>query len=97
MCSNDFAKYMLGGMAILIAGQAFMHIMVNVGIGPMTGQTLPLISHGASAFVVFCVAFGFILSVSRMAKKKIETAEILTEGDKNNLEKNIEKAEKTKD
>ena len=97
MCNNNFAKYMLGGMAILIAGQAFMHIMVNVGIGPMTGQTLPLISHGASAFVIFCVAFGFILSVSRMAKKKIETAEILTENDKNNLEKNIEKAEKTKD
>ena len=97
MCNNNFAKYMLGGMAILIAGQAFMHIMVNVGIGPMTGQTLPLISHGASAFVIFCVAFGFILSVSRMAKKKIEAAEILTEGDKNNLENNIEKAAKTKD
>ena len=97
MCNNNFAKYMLGGMAILITGQAFMHIMVNVGIGPMTGQTLPLISHGASAFIIFCVAFGFILSVSRMAKKKIEKAEILTEEDKNNLEENIERAAKIKD
>ena len=84
MCNNDFAKYVLGGMAILISGQAFMHIMVNVGIGPMTGQTLPLISHGASAFIIFCVAFGLILSVSRMAKKKIQTVEILTQEDKNN-------------
>lgn len=97
MCNNDFAKYVLGGMAILISGQAFMHIMVNVGIGPMTGQTLPLISHGASAFIIFCVAFGLILSVSRMAKKKIQTVEILTQEDKNNLEENIEKAAKTKD
>lgn len=97
MCNNDFAKYVLGGMAILISGQAFMHIMVNVGIGPMTGQTLPLISHGASAFIIFCIAFGLILSVSRMAKKKIQTVEILTQEDKNNLEENIEKAAKTKD
>ena len=97
MCSNNFAKYILGGMSILITGQAFMHILVNVDIGPMTGQTLPLISHGASAFVIFCVAFGLILSVSRMAKKKMEKVEILTQENVNNIEENIEKAAKIKD
>ena len=97
MCSDDFAKYTLGGMAILITGQAFMHILVNVDIGPMTGQTLPLISHGASAFLIFCVAFGLILSISRMAKKKLQTVEELTQEDANNLEENIEKAAKSKD
>ena len=97
MCSNNFAKYILGGMSILITGQAFMHILVNVDIGPMTGQTLPLISHGASAFVIFCVAFGLILSVSRMAKKKMEKVEILTQENANNIEENIEKAAKIKD
>ena len=97
MCSDDFAKYTLGGLAILITGQAFMHILVNVDIGPMTGQTLPLISHGASAFLVFCIAFGLILSISRMAKKKIQTVEELTEENMNSLEENIEKAAKSKD
>ena len=97
MCNNNFAKYILGGMSILITGQAFMHILVNVDIGPMTGQTLPLISHGASAFVIFCAAFGLILSVSRMAKKKMEKVEILTQENKNNIEENIEKAAKIKD
>ena len=97
MCNNDFAKYILGGLSILITGQAFMHILVNVDIGPMTGQTLPLISHGASAFVIFCIAFGLILSVSRMAKKKIQTAEELTQDDKNSLAENIEKAAKAKE
>jgi cell division protein FtsW len=97
MCSNNFAKYILGGMSILITGQAFMHILVNVDIGPMTGQTLPLISHGASAFVIFCVAFGLILSVSRMAKKKMDKVESLTQENRNNIEENIEKAAKIKD
>jgi cell division protein FtsW len=69
MCENDFEKYAIGGLAILISGQAFLHILVNVDIGPMTGQTLPLISHGSSAFLVFCIAFGIILSISRLANK----------------------------
>ena len=71
MCENEFEKYAIGGLAVLISGQAFLHILVNVDIGPMTGQTLPLISHGATAFVVFCIAFGIILSISRLAKRKI--------------------------
>ena len=97
MCNDDFAKFALGGLSLLITGQAFMHILVNVDIGPMTGQTLPLISHGASAFLVFCIAFGIILSISRMAKKKMETIEEAIADDKNALRENIEKAAKSKD
>ena len=97
MCTDDFAKYALGGLALLITGQAFMHILVNVDIGPMTGQTLPLISHGASAFLVFCIAFGIILSISRKAKKKLQSVEDMTEKDKDALEANIEKAAKSKE
>ena len=75
LCSNEFAKIAIGGLAFLITGQAFLHIMVNSGIIPMTGQTLPLLSDGASAFLSSCLAFGIILSVSRMAKKKTRSVE----------------------
>lgn len=95
LCTDEFAKYALGGLALLITGQAFMHIMVNVGIGPMTGQTLPLISHGASAFIAFCFAFGVILAISRTAKKKMDTAEEMTRNDMNSVDDNIEKAAKS--
>lgn len=74
-CSNEYAKIAVGGLSVLITGQAFMHIMVNVDIGPMTGQTLPLISHGSFAFLVFCIAFGVILSISRMAREEIKAEE----------------------
>lgn len=65
-CGEDlFAKISVAGLSLLIVLQAFLHITVNADIGPMTGQTLPLISHGKSAFLCFCVAFGIILSISR--------------------------------
>ena len=38
---------------------------VNVGLFPVTGQTLPLISKGGTSIIFTCVAIGIILSVSR--------------------------------
>lgn len=72
-CGNDtYAKLTVAGLCLLITGQAFLHMYVNADIGPMTGQTLPLISHGNSAFLCFSLAFGVILSISRIAAKRIE-------------------------
>lgn len=72
-CGKDqFAKLCVAGLCILISGQAFLHMFVNADIGPMTGQTLPLISHGTSAFICFCIAFGVILSFSRIAARRID-------------------------
>ena len=75
LCQNDFAKYAVGGLSLLISGQAFLHIFVNVDIGPMTGQTLPMISDGSFAFLMFCIAFGIILSISKMARNQIREQE----------------------
>lgn len=72
-CGTDtYAKLCVAGLCLLITGQAFLHMFVNADIGPMTGQTLPLISHGNSAFLCFCLAFGVILSFSRIATRRIE-------------------------
>ena len=75
-CNDDtFAKTCVAGLVLLISLQAFLHMFVNAGIIPMTGQTLPLISHGTSSFLCFCGAFGIILSFSRIAQRRIESAE----------------------
>lgn len=72
-CGKDtFAKLTVAGLSLLITGQAFLHMFVNADIGPMTGQTLPLISHGNSAFLCFSLAIGIILSISRIAAKEVE-------------------------
>lgn len=71
-CDNDYAKTAVAGLTLLITGQALMHIFINLDMGLLTGQTLPMISHGKSSFICFCVAFGVILSISKMAKDKIQ-------------------------
>lgn len=71
---NTFAKTAIAGLILLISGQAMLHILVNVDIGPMTGQTLPMVSHGKFSFLMFSIAFGIILAMSRLAKKNIEMA-----------------------
>lgn len=72
-CGKDvYAKLSVAGLCLLITGQAFLHMFVNADLGPMTGQTLPLISHGNNAFLCFSLAFGIILSFSRIATRRIE-------------------------
>ena len=64
-CDNYYGKVVLAGLTLTISLQAFMHICINVHLVPQTGQTLPLVSHGTSSFLAFCIAFGVILSISR--------------------------------
>lgn len=71
-CEKIFEKTAIAGLVIVISGQAFLHMLINVDLGPLTGQTLPLISHGNSSFLAFCIAFGIILSISRVAKKRMD-------------------------
>ena len=97
LCGNEFARIAVGGLAFLITGQAFMHMLVNVDIMPMTGQTLPLLSDGASAFLVSCVAFGTILSISRMAKKKTQTLEETVDYQNNDIQARMEILEQIDD
>lgn len=53
------------GLSLMITIQAFVNMAVSVGIVPVTGQSLPLISLGGSSVFFTCIAFGMILGVSR--------------------------------
>lgn len=70
--TNCFTKTAIAGLVVMISGQALMHMFINVDLGPLTGQTLPMISHGKASFLAFSVAFGIILAVSRMVKKQMD-------------------------
>ncbi|MCF0172665.1 MAG: FtsW/RodA/SpoVE family cell cycle protein [Bacteroidales bacterium] len=64
-CPDNFSQALALGIGFLITIQAFLHILVNVRILPITGHTLPLISHGGTAFIVLSGAIGIVLSISR--------------------------------
>jgi cell division protein FtsW len=58
------------GLALLLVIQASFNMLVAVGIAPVTGQPLPLISKGGTSTIINCAYIGVILSVSRSAKKR---------------------------
>lgn len=61
---RPFGGLLIVGLTISMVFQAFVHIIVCVGLGPVTGQTLPFISMGGSAIVINSIAIGMILSVT---------------------------------
>jgi len=49
----------------MLVSQAILNMMVAVGLFPVTGQPLPLISKGGTSTLINCAYIGMILSVSR--------------------------------
>ena len=68
-CENNFPAFLAMGLALLLVVQATFNMLVAVGIAPVTGQPLPLISKGGTSTIINCAYLGIILSVSRSAKK----------------------------
>ncbi len=69
-CANNFPAFLVMGLALLLVCQAMFNMMVAVGLAPVTGQPLPLISKGGTSTIINCAYLGAILSVSISAKKK---------------------------
>ena len=80
-CENNFPAFLCVGLAILLVIQALFNMLVAVGLAPVTGQPLPLISRGGTSTVINCLYLGIILSISRTAKKK-EGAQNMPNSDK---------------
>ena len=69
-CENTFPAFLCMGLAIMLVVQALFNMAVAVGLAPVTGQPLPLISRGGTSTIINCLYLGIILSISRTAKKK---------------------------
>ncbi len=82
-CENNFPAFLAMGLALLLVTQALFNMCVAVGLAPVTGQPLPLISKGGTSTIINCVYIGAILSISRSAKRreqseqKPETAQVM--------------------
>ena len=68
-CDDPYASFLIIGAALMIVIQAMAHMSISVGLGPVTGQPLPLVSRGGTSIVINCVYIGMILSVSRYARE----------------------------
>ncbi|GAB2878237.1 putative lipid II flippase FtsW [Microbulbifer echini] len=72
-----FAALLAFGMAVQLAGQAFVNMGVASGLLPTKGLTLPFVSSGGSSLIVCCALLGLALRI------RTELREPLTSGDEN--------------
>jgi cell division protein FtsW len=62
---DPFAKIVTSGVMVWLIGQAFVNIAVVLGLLPVLGVPLPLISAGGSSLISSLVAIGVVLSFAR--------------------------------
>ncbi|HIZ25582.1 FtsW/RodA/SpoVE family cell cycle protein [Barnesiella sp. An55] len=68
-CTKAFPALLVMGMAVMIVLQALFNMAIVVGVFPVSGQPLPLISKGGTSIWMMSFGFGVMLSVSRYAVK----------------------------
>lgn len=68
-CQRPFHLYLIYGLAVLIVIQAVTNMAVGVGLIPVTGQTLPMVSMGGTSNFITGATFGIMLSVSQETER----------------------------
>lgn len=64
-CTNDpFGRLVAVGLASMLAVQTLTNICMTVGLGPITGVTLPFVSAGGSSMVTSFLCIGLLISVA---------------------------------
>ncbi|MFC6632524.1 putative lipid II flippase FtsW [Microbulbifer taiwanensis] len=68
-----FAALLAFGIAVLLAGQAFVNMGVASGLLPTKGLTLPFVSSGGSSLVICCTLFALALRLQTELKEKSDS------------------------
>jgi cell division protein FtsW len=72
LAPDRFSQLLATGLTMSIGLNVFLHSMVVLGLGPVTGVPLPFVSHGGSSLMVNLSAIGILLSISRQARPSQE-------------------------
>ncbi len=79
-CTRVFPQVVVLGLVLAIVFQAMLNMAVAVGVIPVTGQTLPLVSLGGSSMLTQSFALGIVLSVSRATEERNMPQPIIENG-----------------
>ncbi len=63
MTNDPFARLLVVGVLALLGTQVFINVGMTMGLMPITGMTLPLVSFGGSSMLVNAVALGLVVNV----------------------------------
>jgi rod shape determining protein RodA len=69
MAKNLYGALIAGGVAAMLMFQLFVNVGMTIGIMPITGVTLPLLSYGGSSVIVTFLALGLLQSIHAQARE----------------------------
>lgn len=67
---SRFGSLLIFGVLGMLFFQTVVNIGMNIGIVPITGITLPLLSYGGSSVISTLISLGFIVSVARFSRRR---------------------------
>jgi rod shape determining protein RodA len=62
---DEFGKLLAYGISLLLALQVFINIAMNMGLAPVVGLPLPLMSYGGSSILATFIALGILVNIDR--------------------------------
>lgn len=65
LTNDPFGRLVAVGMSTLIGVQTLTNLSMTVGLGPITGMTLPFVSQGGSSLVASFICIGLLISVAQ--------------------------------
>lgn len=72
-CPQKFGQLLGIGIGTILLAQVFINIGMNLGLFPVTGVTLPLISYGGSSVLSTMMALGIVENINRLAKRDVSS------------------------
>ncbi len=69
MSKNLYGTLIAGGITAMLMFQIFVNVGMTIGIMPITGVTLPLMSYGGSSVIVTFLALGLMQSIHAQARE----------------------------
>ena len=69
MSKNLYGTLIAGGVTAMLMHQIFVNVGMTIGIMPITGVTLPLMSYGGSSVIATFMAIGLLQSIHAQARE----------------------------
>ncbi len=63
--ADSFGRLLAYGISLLLTLQVFINIAMNMGLAPVVGLPLPMMSYGGSSVLVTFVALGILVNIDR--------------------------------
>jgi rod shape determining protein RodA len=71
MAGDSYGRLLASGILAMVMFQVFVNVGMNIGVMPVTGIPLPLISYGGSSLITTLASFGILQSILLRHRKLI--------------------------